>query len=65
MREKGIFDMNFLDAKDARFQDLRKTLDARLKELTSREICQASRSLISTTLEGPRAKPNFKFFGAH
>lgn len=38
MREEGVSDMNFLDAKDARFHDFRKTLDTCMKELASQGI---------------------------
>lgn len=49
MREGGVSDINFSDAKDALFQDLRKTLDAGMNELASRRFCQSSRSLNSRT----------------
>lgn len=38
MREEGVSDMNFLDAKDARFHDFRKTLDTCMKEVASQGI---------------------------
>lgn len=38
MRAEGVSDMNFLDAKDARFHDFRKTLDTCMKELASQGI---------------------------
>lgn len=68
MREEGVRDMNFLDAKDSRFQDFRKTLDARMKELASRGICQTSRSLNSRiSLRESDGKTYFDFetLGAH
>lgn len=68
MREEGVRDMNFLDAKDSRFQDFRKTLDARMKELASRGISQTSRSLNSRiSLRESDGKTYFDFetLGAH
>lgn len=38
MREGAVHDINFLDVKDARFYDFRKTLDARMNELASSGI---------------------------
>ena len=37
-RENGVITMNFLDSGDLRFQGFRKTLDARMKDLSSRGI---------------------------
>lgn len=51
MREGAVHDINFLDVKDARFYDFRKTLDARMNELErtcilrNRCVCKASGSL--------------------
>lgn len=64
MREEGVSDMNVLDKKDARFQDFRETLDACMKELASRGICQANRSVNSRT-RGSDGKTYFEFLGAH
>lgn len=64
MREEGVSDMNVLDKKDARFQDFRTTLDARMKELVSRGICQANRSVNSRT-RGSDGKTYFEYLGAH
>lgn len=68
MREEGVSGMNFLDAKDSRFQDFRKTVNARMKELASRGVCQTSRSLNSrTSSRESDGKTYFDFetLGAH
>lgn len=64
MLEEGVRNMNFLDKKGVRFQDFRKTLDARKKELASRGICQANRSVDSRTRVSDD-KIYFEFLGAH
>lgn len=38
MRDNGVTNMNFLDNNDKRFYNFRKTLDARMKEISSKGI---------------------------
>lgn len=38
MRDNGVTDLNFLDNNDKRFYNFRKTLDARMKEISSKGI---------------------------
>ncbi|XP_062597919.1 zinc finger MYM-type protein 2-like [Saccostrea cucullata] len=65
MREEGVHDMNFLDVKDARFHDFRKTLDARMKELASQGIGVSITQADPLTPEQEDVLWEKKLLGAH
>ncbi|XP_062593284.1 uncharacterized protein LOC134254776 [Saccostrea cucullata] len=65
MREEGVHDMNFLDVKDARFHDFRKTLDARMKELASQGIGVSIKQADPLTPEQEDVLWEKKLLGSH
>lgn len=65
MKEEGVSDMNFWDAKDARFHDFRKTVDAHMKEFASQGIGVSVKQADPLTPEQEDVLWNKIFLGQH